>query len=128
MTSNGYVEQVDIVLRPMCNDGTMAPNSIFRRWEDLSEEFSRATGKVLANRNTKQQLLDAGFEDVVEKTFKIPLGPWSIDDRYREIGKVRSLLLEMEIIYTDRLLLYSGSNITGSLECKDGSWLLRQGF
>jgi len=87
MTANGYVEQVDIILRPFCNDGSMAPDSIFRRWEDLSEEFSRATGKVFANRNTQQQMLDAGFEDIVEKTFKIPLGPWSIDERYREIGK-----------------------------------------
>ena len=34
----------------------------------------------------KDAIVQAGFEDVVEKRFKIPIGPWSSDPRSKDIG------------------------------------------
>ncbi|KAF3480717.1 uncharacterized protein GIQ15_06064 [Arthroderma uncinatum] len=36
----------------------------------------------------KQDIINAGFVDVVERKFKVPLGAWSSDPRQRDIGRV----------------------------------------
>lgn len=35
----------------------------------------------------KQRIQEAGFVNVQEATYKLPLGPWSNDAKYKEIGK-----------------------------------------
>jgi hypothetical protein len=35
----------------------------------------------------KQGIIDAGFVNVVEKTYKDPLGPWPADPKLREVGR-----------------------------------------
>ena len=94
MRSGGYIEIVDILLTPLCNDGSMPAHSIFKRWEGLGKKFNEATGKEFFNgEDAKVEMVEAGFVDVVQKTFKLPLGPWSIDPKYREIGKVGTAFL-----------------------------------
>ncbi len=94
MASGGYIEIVDLLLTPMCNDGSMPAHSIFKRWEGLGKQFNEATGKEFFNgEDAKIQMRETGFVDIVQKIFKLPLGPWSIDTKYREIGKVGSALL-----------------------------------
>lgn len=34
----------------------------------------------------KQHVLDAGFKNVVEKRYKMPVGPWSSDLKLKEVG------------------------------------------
>lgn len=88
MESGGYIEIVDLLLTPMSNDGTMPLYSIFKRWEELGQQFNEATGKEFFNgEDAKQQMAAVGFVDIVQKVYKLPLGAWSIDAKYREIGK-----------------------------------------
>jgi hypothetical protein len=92
MASGGYIEQADFLPFPMCGDGTMPSDSIFKKWAGLASEFRSATGKgFIATEEVRSYLHDAGFVDIVDKKFNLPLGPWSKDERYREIGKVGSL-------------------------------------
>lgn len=35
----------------------------------------------------KQYIIDAGFENVVEQRYKMPVGPWSSDPKLKEIGR-----------------------------------------
>ncbi len=35
----------------------------------------------------KQYITDAGFKNVVEQRYKMPVGPWSSDPKLKEIGR-----------------------------------------
>lgn len=35
----------------------------------------------------KQQLLDAGFQDVVQTEYKWPINTWAKDSKHKEIGR-----------------------------------------
>lgn len=73
----------------MCNDGTMPAHSAFKRWEAIGTEFTELTGRdQFDTEMIKQRLSSAGFVDIVEQSEKVPVGAWSKDERYREIGKV----------------------------------------
>lgn len=37
--------------------------------------------------NTKKDLEEVGFVDVVEERFKLPIGPWMKDKKWKEIGR-----------------------------------------
>lgn len=88
MVSGGYIEQVEVDIKPRSDDGTLPADSVLFRWNTIARDWTRATGKTFFVANeVKQQLTDAGFVDVVEQIFKLPLGPWSSDERYKNIGK-----------------------------------------
>ena len=42
----------------------------------------------------KQRVLDAGFVDVVEKKWKVPIGGWSADRKLKRIGLYTLLFLD----------------------------------
>lgn len=70
-----------------CDDGTMKEDSPILRWNTLLQEASEKLGAPLNSAlKYKQQLIDAGFEDVVEVKYKWPLGPWPKDPKYKEVG------------------------------------------
>jgi hypothetical protein len=54
---------------------------------------------------------DAGFVDIVEKRYKLPVGGWSSDPKYREIGIVSQSPL-------CSLLTYMGLIVSASAVCK----------
>jgi hypothetical protein len=88
LTADGYFEQVEFSTTARSDDGTLAPDSVFLKWDQFAVECERAMGKSLRIFNTiKKSLLDAGFVDVVETRFKWPIGPWSSDPRMKEIGR-----------------------------------------
>jgi hypothetical protein len=72
----------------LCDDGTMPDDSIFIEWREWAMKLGEKLGKdFLISDAMKGYMQQAGFVDVVEKRFKVPLGPWSNNERYREIGK-----------------------------------------
>ena len=73
---------------PKCDDGTMGPDHILHRWHDLARQASQVTGRDLFIGDSMKEVLEsAGLVDVVEKRFAIPIGPWSSDENYRQIGR-----------------------------------------
>jgi hypothetical protein len=44
-------------------------------------------------RHYKQQLVDAGFQNVVQVDYKWPTNPWPKDPRYNEIGEFVSSIV-----------------------------------
>ena len=77
------------------------------------DEASNKIGKRLniAHRH-RQWMIDAGFAEVAEDVFKIPIGPWPKDKRLKEIGRVfRVQMIEavptFSIAYYTRVLGYS---------------------
>lgn len=83
----GYIEQAEIALHHLCDDGTLSADSVYSRWANFSKEWEAWKGiSLLVTDTMKEAIIQAGFEDVVEKRFKIPIGPWSPDPRLKEIG------------------------------------------
>jgi hypothetical protein len=92
MNSGGYLQVADIELTSRCDDGTMPDDSIFKIWETTAREFAKISRRRFFDaKATKKEIEDAGFVEIEEKRYKIPLGAWSSDPRYREIGRVSSI-------------------------------------
>lgn len=88
MASGGYIEHVEPDIEPKSEDGSLPADSILFRWNTVARDWTRATGKTFFLAvEVKQQMADAGFVDVVERIFKIPMGPWSSDERFKNIGR-----------------------------------------
>lgn len=66
----------------------MGPDHILHRWHDLARQAEQVTGRdVFIADNMKESFERAGFVDVVEKRVAIPIGSWSSDENYKQIGK-----------------------------------------
>jgi hypothetical protein len=88
MVSGGYIEQVELDIQPKSEDGSLPADSVLFQWINIARDWARATGKTFFVANeVKQQIADAGFVDVVEQIFKVPLGQWSSDEHSRAIGR-----------------------------------------
>lgn len=91
----GYYEQMEVSVAPVSEDGSVCPDSIFDKWGKTSIQAGEAFGKTLDVINIqKQGLIDAGFEDVVEHRFKVPIGGWSKDRKLKELGMYNRLYWE----------------------------------
>lgn len=65
----------------------MAEDNPLIMWAPIQIEASEKTGKsFVVSTFTKERIKAAGFVDVREHNFKLPVGPWSSDKRMKEIG------------------------------------------
>ncbi|OAP59306.1 hypothetical protein AYL99_06604 [Fonsecaea erecta] len=59
-----------------------------KRWQDEVNEASRVFGKDLdVAKEQKQRLIDAGFTDVRDDVYKVPVGSWPRDPKLKALGK-----------------------------------------
>lgn len=84
----GYLEHAEVAPYPKCDDGSMGSDHILHRWHDLARQAEQVTGRDLFISDSMREAIErAGFVDVVEKRVAIPIGPWSSDENYKQIGK-----------------------------------------
>lgn len=70
-----------------CDDGTLSEDSPLSKWGPIQLAASEKMGKTFAvYEHVKDRIIDAGFVDVKEHKFKLPVGPWSSDKKMKEIG------------------------------------------
>jgi hypothetical protein len=90
MKSGGYLHFADIEFPARCDDGTIPDDAIWNKWAQTANAFWTISNRRFFNaEETKQGIKDAGFVEIVEKRYKLPIGAWSSDAKYREIGRVR---------------------------------------
>ena len=88
LTPGGYLEFVDYSCSIHCDDGSMPPDSAFKRFFELTNIASERAGRPLASAKEIKGLMQTlGFEDVVEKRYKWPIGAWAKDRKLKEIGR-----------------------------------------
>lgn len=84
----GYLESQEPTLRIFSDDGSLHSESPMALW---SKNMEIAAGKFGKPGNiahlTKGWMEDAGFVDVTERVFRIPLGPWAKDKELKELGR-----------------------------------------
>ena len=88
MVPGGYIEQAETGVVPHSYDGTLDEGNIFQRWRRFAAEMSRRNGKSLFIADTmKQTMIGSGFVDVVEHRYRWPIGTWSSDEHFKELGR-----------------------------------------
>jgi Methyltransferase domain len=82
----GWYEQAEISVITRSEDGSIVGTST-ERWGPLALECGVRFGKSFGiAEDTERLFRQAGFENVVYRTFKWPIGPWPRDRRMKEIG------------------------------------------
>ncbi|EEH06366.1 methyltransferase [Histoplasma capsulatum var. duboisii H88] len=70
------------------DDDTMARATAASEVQILCNAAAKKFGKEINMAHKfKQMLIDAGFEDVREEIFKVPIGPWPKDPKLKELGR-----------------------------------------
>ena len=83
----GYMESQELMSTPYCDDGTMKPAWAFAEWTKHGDNASMAANRPMRIANKlKRWYEEAGFVDVQEKVFKIPLNTWPRDPEKKELG------------------------------------------
>jgi len=61
------------------------PNIV--KWMALCKEAGTKFGKSISSApEQKQYMIDAGFYNVSDKIYKVPIGPWPVEPKLKEIG------------------------------------------
>jgi hypothetical protein len=89
MKPGGYLQFADIEFSPRCDDATMPHDTIFKKWEQAANAFRKATQRRFIDAHEiKKEMEDAGFVEIQERRYKLPVGAWSSDPKYRDVGRV----------------------------------------
>ena len=89
LNPGGWIEIKDIKFPIEDNDNSFPEDCAIKRWTDLVLEGTTVLGRPADSaKNYKAQLIEAGFENVVEVTYKWPQNRWPEDRRLKELGKL----------------------------------------
>jgi len=87
MASGGYIEQVEVEIKPLCDDDSCRPDSVIKQLADLTVQMSQHLGQDYNVTGGMRRLIEeAGFVECEEHRLKMPLGPWPKDEKARMIG------------------------------------------
>ena len=91
----GWFEQAEVSVVPISDDGSVTLDHIFTKWGKNSLKAAELFGKPLTIwKDAKELLGKAGFEEVTEKVYKLPIGGWSSDPKLKDIGMWNQLYWE----------------------------------
>ncbi|RMJ22390.1 Methyltransferase [Aspergillus sp. HF37] len=118
LNPGGWAEFVDFICQAWSDDDSLkkAPNVV--KWIKLLNEASDRFGKSMnVALRYKQWMIDAGFKDVREEAYKVPLNPWAKNPKLKEIGRFQQVnMLEGQETFTlalfTRVLGWSAEEVT----------------
>ena len=88
MASGGWIEHIEFEIKTRCDDGTENPDSELERFAHRTLDMTATHGHNFnISDDTANCMREAGLTDVREIRFKIPLGWWSADPKYKEVGR-----------------------------------------
>lgn len=74
-------------IRVYSDDGSLPPDSALANWGDLFLPCAERAGRSLLTQETMRSAIEkAGFIDVREKLYKVPIGVWPKDKLLKEVG------------------------------------------
>ncbi|KAJ5780796.1 hypothetical protein N7457_005956 [Penicillium paradoxum] len=90
LTPGGWIEQMELDVRVYSDDNTLKKDSNLAAWGDNFIACSERAGRSLLTQETMRGAIEkAGFVDVHEKLYKVPLGPWPKDNVLKEAGQLQ---------------------------------------
>jgi hypothetical protein len=85
----GHTESQEIMSTPCCDDGTMPEDWPFLEWTRYSDDAAVAADQPLRIADKiKRWYQEAGFVDVEEKVFKLPMNSWPRDKHLKALGRM----------------------------------------
>nr|AAO27746.2 putative methyltransferase [Fusarium sporotrichioides] len=94
----GYVEMQEYDAWIFSDDDSCDRAPWTMEWVSKLDEASKMFGKQInVARYHKQWMIDAGFEDVQERVYRIPIGPWAKDPTLKELGKFELTHMQMSV-------------------------------
>jgi hypothetical protein len=83
----GWLESQEMYSTAYCDDNTMPQDHPLCEWIRTQDEAAMLLGRPLRIANKlKKWYRDAGFVDVHEEVFKMPIGHWPRDPQYKLLG------------------------------------------
>lgn len=94
----GWIQDMEMSIVWKSDDGTVTEDHLLNEWTRFSIDAAKKIGKTFENAQfSKENLIKAGFVDVVEKKYKMPVGAWSSDPKLKEIGRWNALYFQQGI-------------------------------
>jgi hypothetical protein len=91
----GWMESQELYPKVFCEDGTMPPDWGLLKWSKEQDEAAMYLERPLRIANKlKMWYEQAGFVDVREEVFQIPINEWAKEDRLKFFGKVMAWNME----------------------------------
>lgn len=88
----GWAEFCDYDFKYQCDDGTLTPDLAMVQNDLMVIEASAKLGRTACpGPYLKGWMEQAGFINITEKCYKLPIGPWPKDPRMKEIGSWNQL-------------------------------------
>lgn len=88
----GYIEHLEISIMFKSEDGSVTEDHFMVQWSKTLLYAAEQLGKTFAIYDFNREMItQAGFVDVVEKKFKIPVGTWPSDPKMKELGQWNTL-------------------------------------
>ncbi|RDW56885.1 hypothetical protein BP5796_12952 [Coleophoma crateriformis] len=90
----GYIESFEVDIQFTSDDGSVRPGTTMYDWSQMFIEAGESMGQTFQIASRSKKLIEeAGFVDVEEKKFKLPVGAWMQDKKWKEIGRWNLLYL-----------------------------------
>lgn len=84
----GWMESQEYMPTVYCDDGTMSPDYAFSEWTQTQDRAAMTMGRPLRIGNKlKRWYEQAGFVDVHEEIFKLPINSWPKDPQWKMLGR-----------------------------------------
>ncbi|RKL46817.1 hypothetical protein BFJ72_g2557 [Fusarium proliferatum] len=109
----GYIESHEALSRMDCDDGTITEKSAMHQWGKFFVEGGKKIGRsftIVEDGVQKSAMEKAGFIDIEERDFKVPIGGWPKDPKMKEIGRYAQATLEQDI---EGYVLFMANTVEG---------------
>lgn len=85
----GWIEHTEVGIAALCDDGSLPEDNVLRTWAPNTIPAAEKSGRPINTTDTMRGTIEkAGFVDVREKEYKLPVGPWAKDPVLKEAGRL----------------------------------------
>lgn len=113
----GWMECQELMAAPYCDDGTMPADWPVKEWSDTLHDASMRAERPLRIANKlKGWFAEAGYVDVHERIFKLPVNTWPRDPKMKNVGMLwqQNILVGLQgfsLAYFSRMLGWTKDEI-----------------
>lgn len=96
----GYYEHVEIGCQGMSDHVELDPDHVFYTWANTFYEAGEKMGRpftICLDGESKKHMLAAGFEDIKEHRWKLPVNSWAKDKKLKHAGTLFHYALERDM-------------------------------
>ncbi|RSM17901.1 hypothetical protein CDV31_003327 [Fusarium ambrosium] len=109
----GYIESHEALSRMDCDDGSIHEKSAMHQWGKFFVEGGKKIGRsftIVEDEVQRKGMKEAGFVNIEERNFKVPIGGWPHDPKQKEIGRYAQATLEQDI---EGYVLFMANTVEG---------------